>query len=318
MEANCLDRRSFRVFEVNGDLLLFDRSTGTTSSIDPVAFSVLAKYQDGATIEEALCQSKVASDSDARHGMAAFTEALTDRGFFHYDPVDPTEQEALMEDLWRHKPRRVQLLMAQGCNLGCRYCYAWRNGSNQKGTLMPWEIAKATVDHLIRNSGSRPNLQVTFFGGEPLLNYEVMRQIVEYCRGIEKTTPKRFTFELITNGTLLTAEITDWIVSEKFLLFVSIDGWKEMHNYNRPSMSGDDMYDTILKNALYANERYKATGLAPMKVRANLTNRFHDSAKVGEYLASLGFTVIGVGAIEPLPHGDPSPSALTEDQVGSS
>lgn len=207
------------------------------------------------------------------------------------------------------------MLMAQGCNLGCRYCYAWRNGSNQKGTLMPWDIAKRTVYYLIEKSGGRTDLQVTFFGGEPLLNYPVIRQVVAHCRELEKTTAKRFTFELITNGTLLTAEVTDWIASEKFLLFVSVDGWKQMHNYNRPSMSGEDVYDVILRNALYANEQYRKLGLTPVKVRANLTNKHHDAKAVGEYLASLGFKVIGVGAIEALGHGDSSASALSEDQM---
>jgi uncharacterized protein len=235
---------------------------------------------------------------------------------FRYTPVDYGEQERLMESLWQHHPRRIQMLMAQGCNLGCRYCYAWRNGSNQKGTLMPFEIAQKTVDYLVQKSGNRTDLQVTFFGGEPLLNLPVIRQVVSYCRGLEQTTKKRFTFELITNGTLLTPEVADWVASEKFLLFISIDGWKEMHNYNRPSMSGEDVYDVIIRNALYAHSIYRQnTELPPIKVRANLTNRHHDARKVGEYLASLGFKVIGVGAIEPLPHGDTSPSSLTEDQM---
>ena len=180
---------------------------------------------------------------------------------------------------------------------------------------MSFEIAKQAVDHLVKNSGSRTALQVTFFGGEPLLNYPVIREIVEYCRSLETVGPKRFVFELITNGVLLTPEVVDWIVSERFVLFVSLDGWKEMHNHNRPSMDGDDVYDLILKNALYANEQYTKNELVPMKVRANLTNKHHDWKAVGEYLASLGFKVIGVGAIEPLSHGDASPSAMTEDQV---
>ena len=180
---------------------------------------------------------------------------------------------------------------------------------------MPFEIAKASVDHLVRNSGSRTDLQVTFFGGEPLLNLAVLKQVVFYCREMEQTTPKRFTFELITNGTLLTPDITDWIVTEKFMLFISLDGWKEMHNFNRPSMNGSDMYDTILGHALYANQQYQAAALPPLKIRANLTKQHHDWKAVGEYLASLGFHVIGVGAIEPLPHSDSTPSSMTEEQM---
>lgn len=180
---------------------------------------------------------------------------------------------------------------------------------------MPWNVARQSVDYLVWRSGSRPDLQVTFFGGEPLLNYPVLKQVVEYGREVEKLGRKKFLFELITNGTLLTKDIVDFLVKEKFLLFISIDGWREMHNYQRPSLDKHDCYDTIVANARYANEQYKLHGLPAPKVRANLTNKFHDSAAVGKYLESLGFTTIGVGPIEPLSHGDPSPSALTEDQA---
>jgi uncharacterized protein len=311
-----IDPRSFRIFERHGDCLLFDRATGATVRVHSESLAgVLHGMQRGRTLEEALEEESGANPETDVDSITEVMEALREKGFFQYTPVVPGEQEAMIQALWEHRPKRVQMLMAQGCNLGCRYCYAWRNGSNQKKTLMPFEIAKASVDHLVRNSGSRTELQVTFFGGEPLLNYEVIRQVVAYCRDLETKTPKRFTFELITNGTLLHPEVADWVAAEKFLLFVSIDGWEEMHNHNRPSMSGDNMYETIVRNAKYANARYEAAGLPLPKVRANLTEKFHDTAKVGEYLASLGFKVIGVGAIEPLPHGDPSPSALTEDQA---
>ncbi len=314
-ESLSIDPRSFRVFEFEGDKLLFDRATGTVAGLDEMSFTMLSLLGAGFSVAETvrLCKRSVPGfEEDAVVGTLEHLQSL---GFFRYEKVDHDEQLKMIEMLAEHRPRRVQLLMAQGCNLGCRYCYAWRNGSNQKGTLMPWEMAKESVDHLVRNSGNRPELQVTFFGGEPLLNWEVILQVVEYCRELERTTSKTFLFELITNGVLLTPEITDFIAKEKFLLFVSLDGWKEMHNYNRPSMSGEDVYDVILQNALYANKRYEELGLNPMKIRANLTNKHHDWKAVGEYLASLGFKVIGVGAIEPLSHGDPSPSSMTEEQV---
>jgi uncharacterized protein len=296
-----VDRRSYHSFTFQGETFLFDRATGTLFQLE-MPFSENAGAPPGPEAVHAIVTELVESGSAQK--------------MFQYAPVDFEEQERLMESLWQHHPRRIQMLMAQGCNLGCRYCYAWRNGSNQKGTLMPWEIARQTVDYLVQKSGRRRDLQVTFFGGEPLLNLPVIQQVVAYCRHLEQTTEKRFTFELITNGTLLTPEVADWVAAEKFLLFISIDGWKEMHNYNRPSMSGEDMYDVILRHAQYARKVYEQNPeLPPIKVRANLTNRHHDARAVGEYLASLGFKVIGVGAIEPLSHGDPSPSAMTEDQM---
>lgn len=296
-----LDPRSYHLFSVSGTYYLFDRATGTTAAVS----------EDFATALTRGCSSDAATGS----AFESLLQILRGQGFFHYEPVDHAKQEEQLEGLWQHKPRRIQLLMAQGCNLGCRYCYAWRNGSNQKGTLMAFDVAKQAVDFLIERSGSRSDLQVTFFGGEPLLNLETIRDVVTYCRGLELTGSKCFTFEIITNGVLLTPEVTDWMVQEKFLLMISLDGWKEMHRYNRPSLTKSDDHEVIVRHAQYANEQYMVHGLGAVKIRANLTDKFHDTQSVFDYLRSLGFSNIGMSVIEPLPHGDNSPSALTEDQL---
>jgi uncharacterized protein len=308
-----IDPRSYHVFEFRGDRLLFDRATGATFELNDVTFEYFRQAKEVGA-EAALDALQAHAADEDLSPLFEWVERLQQRGMFRFTSVDHSEQDEMLEGLWNHQPRRIQMLMAQGCNLGCRYCYAWRNGSNQKHTLMPWKVARQAVDYLVWRSGPRPELQITFFGGEPLLNYPVIQQVVRYCRDVEKLGRKKFVFELITNGTLLDKEVTDFIVREQFLLFVSIDGWREMHNYNRPSIEKDDLYDTIVANAQYANAQYKKHGLQAPKVRANLTNKFHDGMAVGKYLESLGFTTIGVGPIEPLPHGDPSPSALSEDQ----
>ena len=308
-----VDFRSFHSISINGDYLIFDRRSCGTFAVSPSAWAVLDSVESGTQLEHAL-NIHLQTDEE-RSLMRTLISDLIENGLFKYEPVNHSEQEHLIEQLMRHQPRRIQLLMAQGCNLGCRYCYAWRNGSNQKATLMPFPVARRSVDFLVARSGTRTDLQVTFFGGEPLLNLDVIRQVVGYCRSLELNSDKQFTFELITNGTLLSKEVTDWIVAERFLLFVSIDGWKEMHNHNRPSLTGEDFHEKIVANALYANKEYEKAGLVPVKVRANLTNAYHDAEKVGNYLSSLGFRTVGIGAIEPLPHSDNSPSALTEIQM---
>lgn len=148
-----------------------------------------------------------------------------------------------------------------------------------------------------------------------MLNWPVLRRVVAYCREQEKRWDKTFVFELITNGTLLTKEITDFIVKEKFLLFISIDGCEEMHNYQRPAISGENLYPKLLENAFYANQEYVKHGLPKVKVRANLTHQFPDCGQAVDYLESLGFLLIGVGPIEPLPHGDSSNCALDQKQM---
>lgn len=308
-----VDSRSFRVFELEGDRLLFDRFTGTTSELSELAFEVLSRIQVGDSVVDAVSTCCCGEES-ARDVLGAIDD-LKRRGFFRFWTARSLTDDELTP-LWEHRPRRIQLLMAEGCNLGCRYCYQWRNGTNQKHTLMPWDVARDAVNYLVWRSGGRNDLQITFFGGEPLLNYSMVRRVVQYCKSIEERSSKRFTFELITNGTLLEKEVVDFLVKHRFLLFISIDGWKEMHDYNRPSLvRGMDMYQTILNNALYANDQYVKHKLPTIKVRANLTGKFHDAEAVAKYFESLGFGLIGIGAIEPLPHGDPSPAALNEEQM---
>ena len=315
LEDPDIDPRSFHVFEIAGDRLLFDRATGTTSSLNPVAYHLLLQIRRGIPVLEATRTTAEAFSGVHSDELRITLCDMKERGFFRFTPVEPaTEQD--LEYLWQHKPRRLQMLMAEGCNLGCRYCYQWRNGTNQKGTLMPWDVARTAVDYLVWRSGGRNDLQVTFFGGEPLLNYPMIKRVVAYCRSIEQAIGRKFVFELITNGTLLTAEVVDFLVEHRFLLFISLDGWKEMHNYNRPALDGNtELHDVIVRHATYANEQYEKHSLPRIKVRANLTNRFHDKQQVAEYFQSLGFKTIGIGAIAPLNHGDPSHAALTEDQM---
>lgn len=148
-----------------------------------------------------------------------------------------------------------------------------------------------------------------------MLNYPMIKRVVEYCKGLERMTGKKFTFELITNGTLLTADVVDFLVENRFLLFISLDGWQEMHEYNRPALDREGSHEVIVRNAIHAREQYEKHKLPAIKIRANLTSRFHDTVRVARYFETLGFKLMGIGAIEPLPHGDPSPAALTEDQM---
>lgn len=313
--AGLPDPRSFHVFSRQERYFCFDRATASFFEVPVETYTALSLLEHSggeARFRQGLAASLPGVTLEqVRDALAGFSR----EGMFVYTPNDHGAQKAMLESLWAHRPRRVQLLMAQGCNLGCRYCYAWRNGSNQKETLMPFEVAKAAVDHLVERSGTRPQLQVTFFGGEPLLNWEVLRRVVAYCRLLRRKTGKHFTWELITNGTLLTPQVVKFLVRHRFLLFVSIDGWREMHNWNRPSMDKSDRHEEIVRNALHAHREYVRHGLPPVKVRANLTTRFHDAERVAAYLTGLGFTNVAVGAIEPLPHGDASPAALTEDEM---
>jgi len=309
-----IDKRSYHVFSEQGQNMLFDRSTGTVAEVSEDLYDLLGAIKDAPDTVvdvEGLLQEEGVEPESILPGLKDFT----DKGFFQFIPVDHGEQEAILQSLLAHIPKRMQLLMAQSCNLGCRYCYAWRNGSNQLKTLMSVETARAAVDYLIKRSADRPEIEITFFGGEPMLNWGVIQQTVSYALERCQATGKSVSFEMITNGTLLTPEAVHYLAAHRFMLMVSIDGWEEMHNYNRPALVPNTEHAQIVANAQYANSHYKSQGLRPIKIRANMTHRFHDYVKIGDYLRSLGFERVAVASIEHLPHGDPSPAAVTEDDT---
>ncbi|MEN6405351.1 MAG: radical SAM protein [Thermoguttaceae bacterium] len=280
-----------------------------------MAYELLLMLERGTDLPQAIDKLNTKHGHCDTQVYASILNDLKASGLFCSIPAWPPVSDQTFAPLWCHHPCRIQLMMAESCNLRCGYCYAWRNDCNDKRTLMAWRVARTAVDHLVWRSAGRPNLQVTFFGGEPLLNLKVIKQTVEYCKSIEEHGGRKFVFELITNGTLLTQEVTDYLIEHRFLLFISLDGWREMHNYNRPAVDGSDQHDTILQNAIYANQQYQAHGLPKVKLRANLTDRYTDVRKVASYFESHGFTYIGIGPIEPLPHGDNCGLALSEEQM---
>ena len=216
IEWPSIDCRSFHVYHKEGQNFLFDRATESLSEVDDAFFVFFQELEAGATWNEAHIKYVSTGGEEPLDVLCGIIEEMISNGFFRFEPVDQALQSKLIDRLMVHHPRRLQLLMAQGCNLGCRYCYAWRNGSNQKNTLMSFEMAKTSVDHLIQRSGSRKNLQITFFGGEPLLNWEVLKEVVDYCRSVESSTDKSFIFEVITNCTLLTEDKSQFLRMRNF------------------------------------------------------------------------------------------------------
>lgn len=308
-----LDPRSFHVFNRFEHDYLFDRSTATLSQLPQQLAIFLRAIESGKTYVEAAEEADIVESQ--LQDVYAYLHKLQDAGFFQFIPIDKALQDDFLEGLLRHKQRRIQLLMAQGCNLGCRYCYAWRNGSNQKNTLMTEWVAKRAVDYLIERSAHRKDLQICFFGGEPLLNYETIVSTVAYANTRGSETGKTFAYELTTNGTLLTDEIIAFCVQHRIAVMVSIDGYEEMHAYNRPPIHGQSSYWDIVSNAQKLNAAYKRAGIRPIKVRANLTKKHSDTRRTRAALSELGFERIDIARIEPLPHNTQSPAAMTEDQV---
>lgn len=201
------------------------------------------------------------------------------------------------------------LHIAHDCNLACKYCFAEEGEYHGKRELMSFEVGKKALDFLIANSGTRTNLEVDFFGGEPLMNFEVVKQLVEYGRSLEEANNKKFRFTLTTNGVLLNDEILEFANKEMGNLVLSIDGRKEIHDMMRPKRGGQGSYDDIVPKFRKAAESRNQMNYY---VRGTYTRNNLDFAKDVIHMADLGFEQISV---EPVV-ADPSEDyALKEEDI---
>ena len=179
------------------------------------------------------------------------------------------------------------LHIAHDCNLACRYCFAEEGEYHGRRALMSFEVGKKALDFLIANSGTRTNLEVDFFGGEPTMNWEVVKQLVEYGRSQEKEHNKKFRFTLTTNGVLLNDEITEFCNREMSNVVLSLDGRKEVNDRMRPTRNGKGSYDIIVpKFVKFAKER----GSRDYYIRGTFTHENLEFSKDVLHFADLGFT----------------------------
>ncbi len=303
-----LDYRTFEVFKYREAFILYDIATGAVLATDERAYDLLSRAKDH-TKEELLRLFP------GEEYTLAFEEIeiLREAGFFQYEgaPSEP-EAEQYFESLWNHAPRRIQLFVAQSCNLACKYCYAEEQGSNARGKLMTFDVAKQAVDYLVEKSRNRPHLSIQFFGGEALLNFRLIKQVVEYCKGLEKTTDKKFFYQISTNGVLLTPEARKFLVEHQFASLVSIDGDKEGHDRNRVMRGGAGSYDRVVDNALKFQQDYLDNGQhhEQLKIRATLTRNNASAIKAADAIAAAGFLHIGVGSAEERPF------STSDDKIG--
>lgn len=201
------------------------------------------------------------------------------------------------------------LHIAHDCNLACKYCFAEEGEYKGHRELMSYEVGKKALDFLIENSGSRRNLEVDFFGGEPLMNWQVVKDLVAYGREQEKIHNKNFRFTLTTNGVLLNDDIMDFANKEMANIVLSIDGRKDVHDYMRPSRNGKGSYDLIVPKFEKVAESRNQTNYY---VRGTFTRNNLDFSEDVLHLADLGFKQISVEPVVSLPE---EPYAIREEDL---
>lgn len=201
------------------------------------------------------------------------------------------------------------LHIAHDCNLACRYCFAEEGEYHGRRAIMSYEVGKKALDFLVANSGNRTNLEVDFFGGEPLMNWEVVKQLVAYGRSLEEEHHKKFRFTITTNGVLLNDEILEFVNKEMGNMVLSIDGRKEVHDRMRPHRGGQGSYDEIVPKFKKAAE---SRGQMNYYVRGTYTHYNTDFAKDVLHLADLGFKQISV---EPVVAPETEDYAIREEDL---
>ena len=201
------------------------------------------------------------------------------------------------------------LHIAHDCNLACKYCFAQEGEYHGRRALMSFEVGKKALDFLVANSGNRVNLEVDFFGGEPLLNWDVVKQLVEYGRSIEKANNKKFRFTLTTNGILLNDEILAFANKEMGNIVLSIDGRKEVNDRMRPHRGGQGSYDEIVPKFQQTAESRNQMNYY---VRGTFTHNNMDFTQDVKHLADLGFEQI---SIEPVVAGEDADYAIRKEDI---
>ena len=299
-------------YKLGGYNIVLDTCSGSVHSVDDVAYDMIAMYgkEDDdriiAAMKEKYADRSDVTDSDLKDCLSDI-EALVNAGKLFSE--DAYEQLAYDYKNNSNVIKALCLHIAHTCNLTCSYCFASQGKYHGDRALMTFEVGKQAFDFLIANSGTRKNLEVDFFGGEPLMNFEVVKQLVAYARSIEKEKGKNFRFTLTTNGVLLDDDVTDFLNREMNNVVLSLDGRKEVHDHFRRDYAGNGSYDRIVPNFQRFVEKRGGKGYY---VRGTYTHENTDFTNDILHMADLGFREL---SMEPVvcPPGDPY--ALTEDDL---
>ena len=293
---------------INNDIpIVLDVNSGSVHVVDAVVYDVVARMDEGADLED--IQAQLGGSYPREEIKSAWGECLElkKQGMLFTEDV---YEKAIGH--FAHRPTVVKALclhIAHDCNLACRYCFAEEGEYHGRRALMSFDVGKRALDFLIANSGSRRNLEVDFFGGEPTMNWQVVKDLVAYGREQEKLYDKHFRFTRTTNGVLLNEEIMAFANQEFGNVVLSVDGRKEVHDFMRPFRGGKGSYDFIMpKFRAFADSRNQKN----YYVRGTFTHYNLDFAADVLSLADMGFTQISVEPVVAPPEAD---YAIREEDV---
>ncbi len=290
----------------NGYHIVLDVNSGAIHVVDEVVYDVIPLFEKHSSKEITGLLREKYSEEEIREAVEEVAQLKKEGSLF-----TPDTYEAPLID-FKKRPTVVKALclhIAHDCNLACRYCFAEEGEYHGRRALMSYETGKAALDFLIANSGSRRNLEVDFFGGEPLMNFEVVKQLVAYGREQEKLHDKHFRFTLTTNGVLLNDDIMEFANREMDNVVLSIDGRKEVHDHMRPFRKGAGSYDLIVPKF---QKLVQNRGTKDYYVRATFTKYNLDFTDDILAMRDLGFVQLSA---EPVVTDPSMPYAINEEDL---
>ncbi len=295
-------------YKFGGLNIVLDICSGSVHAVDDMAYDMIAGYQNmgkQALIEQTALKYPDEPVSDIEECYNSITELKNTGKLYTQDTFKP--MAGALKARTSGVIKALCLHIAHTCNLNCSYCFASQGKYHGERALMSYEVGKRALDFLVENSGSRHNLEVDFFGGEPLMNFDVVKKLVEYARGIEKEKDKHFRFTLTTNGVLIDDDVIAFANKEMSNVVLSLDGRKEVHDRYRVDYAGNGSWEKIVpKFQKFVKER----GDKDYYIRGTFTHANPDFLEDIKTMLDLGFTQL---SMEPVVAAADDPSALTED-----
>ena len=295
-------------FKLNGYNIVLDVCSGSVHVVDDVTYDLIAGFEtsDKDELIDKLASDYKDIDKNELSEIYESVEGLKEQGkLFTEDTFEP--KATMLKAKTNGVVKALCLHIAHTCNLNCEYCFASQGKYHGDRAVMSFEVGKRALDFLIENSGSRRNLEVDFFGGEPLMNFDVVKQLVAYARSVEKEKGKNFRFTLTTNGVLIDDDVIEFANKEMSNVVLSLDGRKEIHDHYRVDYNGKGSWEKIvpkfqkLVNAREGKNYY---------MRGTFTHRNPDFLEDIKTMLDLGFTEL---SMEPVVCGENDPARLTEE-----
>ena len=300
-------------YKLNGFNIVIDICSGSIHAVDEVAYDIISMIKDKTEDEilsEILAKYNDREDVTEEDVCLCISDvAALEKAGKLFTP-DTFEPEA---DRFKAKSgniiKALCLHVAHTCNLNCGYCFASQGNYHGDRGLMSFEVGKRALDFLVENSGNRTNLEVDFFGGEPLMNWDVVKDLVMYARSIEKEAGKNFRFTLTTNGVLIDDDVIEFSNKEMHNVVLSLDGRKEIHDAVRVDYAGNGSWDRIVPKF---QDFVKKRGNREYYMRGTFTHANPDFTKDINVMLDLGFNKL---SMEPVVCAPEDSAALTQEDM---